>query len=170
MTPTIRVALLSLWLGAALFFSAVVAPSVFGVLRGFDLASSGEIAGAIVNRTLRVINISGFIVGLVLLLLTIWRRNERRLSLFLNLSALSLMSIAAAVGHWIVAARLAALRLAMVVPIDEVNLNDPRRVEFSKLHGYSVTLLSIAMLAAIAGIIFSSAMRVHRSERSEIKK
>jgi len=160
---------LSLWLGAALFFSAVVAPNVFGVLHGFDVANSGEIAGAIVNRTLRVINLSGFIAGLVLLLVSVWRRNEKRISFFLNLIALSLMTVATAVGHWIVAARLAALRLAMVVPIDEVHLDDPRRVEFSKLHGYSVTLLAIAMLAAIAGIILSLTMRL-RDERSLIKK
>src|SRR3982750_4542054 len=106
MTPTIRIAVLSLWLGAAMFFSVVVAPSVFGVLRGFDLVNSGEIAGTIVNRTLRVINISGFIVGLVLLLLALWRRNEGGLSFMLNLCALSLMTVATAVGHWIVAARL----------------------------------------------------------------
>jgi hypothetical protein len=43
----IRILLLGLWLGAACFFSFAVAPSAFGVL------PSRELAGLVVNRTLR---------------------------------------------------------------------------------------------------------------------
>jgi hypothetical protein len=46
----IRLLLVGLWLGAAMFFSAVVAPSAFSVLRTVHLSNSGEIAGNIVNR------------------------------------------------------------------------------------------------------------------------
>src|SRR6185436_8279674 len=64
----IRLLLLACWLGAAIFFSAAVAPSAFGVLRGFNLTNAGEIAGAIVNRTLSAVNTTGFVLSVLLLI------------------------------------------------------------------------------------------------------
>jgi hypothetical protein len=52
----IRMLLLAAWLGVAIYFSAVVAPSAFGVLRSFGLPNAHEIAGTIVTRTLSVVN------------------------------------------------------------------------------------------------------------------
>ncbi|PYS66847.1 MAG: hypothetical protein DMF69_24860 [Acidobacteria bacterium] len=57
MINSVRLTLLAMWFGAALFFSAVVAPTVFSVLRSFALPNSGEIAGAIVNRSLSIVNV-----------------------------------------------------------------------------------------------------------------
>lgn len=57
----IRRLLLILWLGGACFFSFAVAPSAFAVL------PSREIAGAIVSRSLSIVNYSGLVVGLILL-------------------------------------------------------------------------------------------------------
>ena len=68
MLNNIRLLLLASWLGAAIFFSAAVAPNAFRVLRAFNLPNQSEIAGAIVSRTLAFINTSGFIVSIVLLL------------------------------------------------------------------------------------------------------
>ena len=64
---SLRLFLLALWLGAALFFSVNVAPAVFSVLRSFQLANASEIAGTIVTRTLAVVNLSGFAISLFLL-------------------------------------------------------------------------------------------------------
>src|ERR1043165_8277220 len=64
----LRVLLIALWLGAADFFSAAVAPSVFAVLRSFNLPNANEIAGTIVTRTLSIINTGGFLIALLLLL------------------------------------------------------------------------------------------------------
>ena len=144
--------LLGLWLGAALFFSAVVAPSVFGVLRQFNLSNANEIAGTIVTRTLTVINVTGFLVGLVLLAATLIGKKTSGFAFMLQVLALAVLTISTAVGHWIVAARMLLLRAAMGVPIDRVAADDPRRQAFSKLHGYSVALLSAAMIATIVAI------------------
>jgi hypothetical protein len=57
-----------------------------------------------------------------------------------------------AVGQWIVAARMRTLRVAMVT-IDLVPPDDPRRVTFTQLHGYSVALLSTAMIAALVALV-----------------
>lgn len=149
----LRSILLSLWLGAALFFSFAVAPSVFAVLRSFDLANANEIAGTIVTRTLALINVSGVILGLVALLITIAvRRRGQGFSFALQVLSLAVLAGAAAAGQWIVAARMRALRTAMVT-IDLVSRDDPRRVTFTQLHGYSVALLSAAMIAALVALV-----------------
>lgn len=148
-----RVALLSLWLGGAVFFSAVVAPSVFGVMRQFAVTNAGELAGAIVNRNLRIVNLSGFVIGLIVLLTTLFSRGRRKLVFILQTVSLLVLTVATAVGHWVVAARMHALRVAMVIPIDKVDITDPRRVAFDQLHGYSVALLSSAMLATILCVV-----------------
>jgi hypothetical protein len=145
--------LLGLWLGAALLFSAVVAPAVFGVLRQFNLSNANEIAGAIVTRTLTVINVSGFLIGLALLSATLILRKRSGIAFTIQILSLAVLTITTAVGHWIVAARMLALRTAMTVPIDRVAADDPRRQAFNQLHGYSVALLSAAMIATIVALV-----------------
>jgi hypothetical protein len=150
-----RIVLLAIWFGAALFFSVVVAPAAFGVLRSFALTNASEIAGAIVNRSLAVVNISGCAIGL-LLLLTLWfprRASTGRISFLLELLSLVVVTVATAVGHWFIAARIHALRAAMAIPIDQLPADDSRRLAFNSLHGYSVNALGLAMIAALVALV-----------------
>jgi hypothetical protein len=141
-------------LGAALFFGAVVAPAAFGVLRSFDLPNASEIAGSIVTRTLSVINISGFVISLILLLTLILVRGSRsNLAFLLELICVAVSAVTTGVGHWLIAARMRALRTAMVLPIDQIALDDPRRLAFNSLHVYSVNALGVAMIASLVAIV-----------------
>jgi hypothetical protein len=151
----IRSTLLGLWLGAALFFSAVVAPNIFLVLRSYDLTNANEIAGTIVTRTLAVINIGGFFIGLLSLATVAFvRRSSRGPGLMVEVVSLALLATTTAIGHWAVAARMRALRTAMAT-IDLVLTDDPRRVTFNNLHHYSVGLMTFAMIAAAVALITS---------------
>jgi hypothetical protein len=143
-----------MWLGAAIYFSATVAPGAFAVLRTFQLFNAGEIAGAIVNRSLATINVSGFGAGLTLLLTSFLSFRKQTLRSF-TLEALSLLTltIATAVGQWVLAARLHALRLTLSIPIDQLPVGDPRRISFDSLHALSVKALGVAMIAALVGFI-----------------
>ena len=156
--------LLGLWLGAALFFSAVVAPAVFGVLRQFNLANANEIAGTIVTRTLTVISVSGFLIGLALLAVTLIWRKTSGLAFTIQVLSLLVLTITTGVGPWIVAARMLLLRTAMAAPIDRVPGDDPRRQVFNQLHGYSVALLSAAMIATIVALVTIAMTRRRRRE------
>ena len=139
-----RILLLGLWLGAACFFSFAVAPSAFGVL------PSRELAGSVVNRTLAIVNYSGFIVGLILLASSYAApRSANRIKLRLEQGTLLLLTAACAFGQFVIAARLSDLRGRIGRPIDEVAADDPLRVAFNNLHGYSVTILIDAMIAAV---------------------
>jgi uncharacterized membrane protein YqaE (UPF0057 family) len=150
----LRMLLLGLWLGAAVYFSSVVAPSVFSVLRAFQLPNVGEIAGTLVTRTLSVINVSGFIISLFLLPTAVaFGRGFGKRSFFLELAALIVLTVSTGVGQWVIAAKMRALRVAMVLPVDQVAIDDLRRVAFNRLHGYSVTALSIAMIAALIAFL-----------------
>jgi len=139
-----RLLLLGLWLGAACFFSFAVAPSAFSVL------PSRELAGAVVNRTLAIVNYGGLIIGLILLASSFVRgQNTNRIQLRLEQVGLLLLIAACAFGQFVIGARLQNLRGQIGRPIDEVAMDDPLRVAFNDLHGYSVTILLTAMLAAL---------------------
>ena len=146
--------LLALWLGAALFFSAVVAPTAFSVLRSFDLPNANEIAGSIVTRALSTVNLAGFVVGVLLLISVFSRRaSQGRASFMVECLCLGLIILATGIGHWVIAARMRALRMAMILPIDQIAADDPRRIAFGSLHGYSVNALGVAMIAALVAIV-----------------
>ena len=150
----LRLLILGMWLGAAIFLSAVVAPSAFAVLRSYQSFNASEIAGAVVNRNLSVINFSGFVIGLVMLVTGLWKFRKVALPTFLiEQACFIILTVATAVGKWIIAARLRALRLTLSAPIDQLSNNDPRRISFDSLHAYSVKALAVAMIAAFVGFI-----------------
>ncbi|HZH32765.1 MAG TPA: DUF4149 domain-containing protein [Pyrinomonadaceae bacterium] len=143
-----RLLLLGMWLGAAVLFSFAVAPGAFAVL------PARELAGAIVTRIIGVVNVCGFIIALLLLATAFARRGTAtKRARMLEVAALALVALATGVGHWVVAARMAALRVALGRPIDEVAASDPLRLAFNSLHGYSVAAMTTAMLAAVVAFI-----------------
>ena len=149
-----RLALLGMWLGAAIFFSAIVAPSAFAVLRSYQGLNPSEIAGAIVNRNLGAINLSGFVLGVVLFITAFVRFRKVPLRSFvIEMISVATLSLATAIGNWIIAPKLRALRLTLQAPIDQLPVTDPSRISFDKLHAYSVQALSVAMIAALLGLV-----------------
>ncbi len=150
----LRLLLLGLWLGAAIFFGTAVAPALFAVLRGANLANANELAGTIVSRLLSIINRGGFEISLFLIVTAYFMsRNESRLRRFAEMISLAIMTIMTGVGHWVITARMVALRAAMQGQIDQIALNDPRRGAFDSLHGYSVTAMGVAMVAGLVAFV-----------------
>lgn len=162
---TLSLLLLGLWLGAAIFFSAAVAPSVFAVLRGAQLPNAGSLAGSVVTRLLSIINQGGFEIALFLLIISFFTtRGQKHLRRFAEMISLAIMAIMTALGHWLIAARMVTLRAAMQVPIDQVALSDPRHVEFDSLHRYSVAMLGVAIVAALIAFVLMAS----RNDRSQL--
>lgn len=142
--------LLGCWLGAAVFFSAVVAPAAFSVLRAYHVPNYAEIAGGIVNRSLSVVNTGGFIIGVLVLLVALALRSHfGRTTFALQLLTLGVMVLMTGVGRWVIAARMHAIRSALAVPMDQLAVSDPQRVAFNSLHRYSVSALAIAIIAGL---------------------
>ena len=146
--------LLAAWLGAAVYFSAVVAPSAFGVLRSFELTNASEIAGTIVGRTLSTVNKTGALLSLLLLLTTLSVRKWYGLKSFIAQNVLlAVIVVSTVIGEWVIAPRMVGLRALMRGKIDQAPLSDPGRVAFMALHRYSVGALAVAMFAALVVLI-----------------
>ena len=162
----VRLLLIALWLGGAVFFSATVAPAAFSVLRSRNVVYANEAAGTIVTRTLSVINTGGFIIALLLLASAfLFRKNATRRAFLVETVSLALVAITTGVGQWIIAAKMLALRAQMVRPIDDVAVDDPLRVSFNNLHGYSVTALGVAIIAGTVALLLIA----RRGQRLEVR-
>ena len=165
----LRLLLLGLWLGAAVFFGAAVAPAVFGVLHGAQLSNANELAGMMITRILATINRGGFEISIFLIVTGYFlSKKESLLMRFTEMISLAIMAIMTGVSHWIISARMLALRTAMQSPIDQIASSDPRRVAFDALHGYSVTAMGIAIVAGlVAFIIIARPKALTRPVREE---
>ena len=148
-------------MGAAIFFGAAVAPNLFSVLRAANLANANELAGTIVTRLLAIINRGGFEIGLFLLITAYFvSKYESRLARFAEMISLAILTIMTGISHWLISARMLAIRASLSAPIDQIAGNDPRRIEFNSLHRYSTTVMGVAVLAGlIAFLIMAGASR-----------
>lgn len=152
----LRLLLLGMWLGCAIFFGAAVAPALFGVLRNAGLANANELAGSIVTRLLQFINRSGFEIALFLLVTSFFMHRHRgRFAQIAGVISTAILAIMTGVSQWIISARMSALRASMGL-IDQVPPNDSRRIEFDSLHRYSVMAMGIAIIAGLVAFIISS--------------
>ncbi len=140
----IRLLLLALWLGASIYFIGV-AMSAFAIL-----PEQRELAGAIVNRNLTVLNFSGMSIGVILILTSfLGTANVGRIGLWIERILLALITAACAIGQFVIGLWLASVRAQMGRPIDEVAADDPLRMQFNMLHTYSEWLLFAGMAAAL---------------------
>ena len=137
----VETCVLALWLGAALFFAAVVAPAAFEVL------PAPALAGALVGRVLPTLFVTGIVVALLILALEIRapRRGGR-----LRATGAGVMLIACAVAQFVIGGQIQRLRSVAGSPIGALSRDDPRRVAFGRLHALSIAALGAAMIAAAA--------------------
>jgi len=142
----VQVGVLALWLGAAALLSVSVAPALFAVL------PSRTLAGAVVGRILPPLFFAGMTVGLLVLALQVvqgrgWSWGGREISGIVII-------VACAIAQLGIAPRIARLREE--IGIEELAIDDARRVAFGRLHGLSVACLGLAMLAAIVAAIIAA--------------
>jgi hypothetical protein len=142
---TVEFLCLSLWVGGIVFLSFVVAPGAFSILPGRD------VAGTFVSYALGRLHIIGLVCGVIFLLTRFARL--RGLAGFVApvLLAVILMIALTAVSQFVVSPRMARLRTEMG-SVEKTAQQDPRHVQFDRLHRRSVTLETCVLLAGIAGL------------------
>jgi hypothetical protein len=139
-----RALLIGLWLGAACFFSFAVAPSAFAVLE------NRELAGSIVSRTLMIVNLSGLVISLIVLAFSFIKRpNVAPFWIWAERFMLVLLTLACAVGEFVIAVWMRLVRSQAGKPMEELAADDPLRMQFNNLHQYSVWILMGAMITAL---------------------
>ena len=146
----LRLLLLGIWLGSAVFFIGV-AQSAFAVL------PQRELAGAVVNRTLSILNYGGLAIALVLILTSfVAAKNTNRISVWSERFLLLIVAGACAAGQFVIGLWLSMIRAQMGRPVDEVAVDDPLRIQFNNLHEWSVWVLIGGMAAALIAFFIIS--------------
>jgi hypothetical protein len=144
------------WLGVMVFLSFVVAPSAFALLE------SRHQAGDLVAATLNVLDLSVYILGPLLVLVSIAVYPlGRRILWGLRTILLVLMTASTLISREIVGTRLFSLRRAMGAAIQSIPPGDPLRLQFQQWHQFSVLLmlLNIAAATVVLSIVFVEAFR-----------
>jgi hypothetical protein len=154
----IELAVLLLWLGGAILFSAIVAPSLFAAL------PTRTLAGAVVGRVLPSIFYSGMVVGLATMVLD-WRgRGEWTWRGGTTGGLIVLLSCA--IAQLVVSPRIERVRASIGGMLDSLAPDDPRRAAFGRLHAVSVGWLGVAMLCAgITAIVAARSLQARISDR-----
>jgi MFS family permease len=141
----IELSVLALWLGAASFFSIAVAPALFAVL------PTRALAGMAIARVLPGIFASGIGLGVLVMIIESARRHGW--SWGGRQVAGLVIAGSCAIAQFIVAPRIARLRADIAGPVEDLSVDDGRRIAFGRLHGISVAWLGIAMLAAVVAMV-----------------
>lgn len=139
----IRLLLLAIWFGAAVFFIGV-AQSAFAVIE------QRELAGAVVGRNLAILNYGGMVVATSLIAMSlVGSAKVSKFWLWVERFLLLIIAAACAVGQFVIGFWLSSVRTQIGRPIDEVAIDDPLRMQFNTLHQYSEWTLLAAMAAAL---------------------
>lgn len=143
---TLHATLLGAWLGAAGIVAFGVAPAAFEAL------PTRSAAGTFVGGVLRIVYAGAVIAGIVGAAVVGRRRGKRQP---LRLALAGVIAVGGAAGL-AMAAKIASLR-AELGPIDALPPDDPGRRTFGALHGISVVVLLVGMVAALAAIALEAA-------------
>lgn len=152
MTSTLRFLrffALGAWIGAIIYFAAVVTHGAFSVL------PSQDEAGLLVGFTLGGLHRMGLIAAAIFVLASL--AMEKSLKAFVEPAVIGviLMAVLTIASQGYVLPKMAMLRTEMV-SIQATPGNDPRRAEFDKLHGASVDLEGGVLLLGLASLFLAA--------------
>ena len=135
----------SLWLGADVFLSFVVAPGAFAILGNRDAA------GLMVGYSLARLHFAGIFLGALFLVARLAR--TRDFASFTSAAALCvvLMVVLTAASQFTVSTRMENLKKDMV-SVQNTPETDPRRVQFNRLHHTSVAYEGAVLLLGFAAL------------------
>lgn len=139
---------LVVWIGGIVFFAFVVAPALFAIL------TSRELAGAVVQRSLAALHWIGIASALVFLIAsTLDALNTPGVRYGISRNILMTIALVLTlVSQFGVTRTMQRLHRDMG-PIDVVAANDPRRVEFNRLHTASTALEGGVLLLGLATLL-----------------
>jgi uncharacterized membrane protein len=147
----VQVFALGTWLGSIFYFSAAVAPGAFRVLPSQDLA------GVLVEFTLRRLHSLGVVAAIVFLLASAAlaiSASVARKSLLLPSIGVAVMLVLTVISQQVVIRRMTNLRREMG-SVAATPLDNPLRLEFDRLHRVSVQLEGATLLIGFASLFLT---------------
>jgi uncharacterized membrane protein len=143
---------LIVWIGGIIFFSFVVAPTLFSVL------PTRELAGNVVTRCLAALHWIGLVSGLVFLLCSVMYNQMKfanpRLFSATHLLLIVMLALTA-ISQFGISPKMQALRAEMHV-IDTVPAGDARREEFNRLHAWSTRAEGGVLMCGLVVVLLTA--------------
>ena len=146
---------LVLWIGGLVALGAVAAPSAFDVLGargGEGRALAGAVFGEALRRFHRVAYVCGAIVIVTLAVRAVLGPRPRRFAL--RVAVAVLMTGAAAWSGFVLIPRIAEAQRTLGVSPSALPETDPRRAEFTRLHGWSTSIQLVPLLGGLALLFY----------------
>jgi hypothetical protein len=139
---------LGCWVGSIIFFIIFTA-GIFSVMPTKDLA------GVVVGYSLARLHILGIVAGCVYLIATV--AVEKSVATLVRPAALLVffMIVCTMASQYGVIARMDALR-AQMGSVEAAGADNPLRVDFDRLHQYSVRLESAVLLSGLAALFLTA--------------
>jgi len=139
---------LGTWIGAVLYFGAIVAPGAFSVL-------TADQAGALVGLTLGRLHLMGIVAGAIYLLVTaIWARSAAALLRPASLLVIAMVVLTFISQFW-VSGTMDALR-GQMGSVTATPAGNQLRISFDRLHRVSVNLELAVFVAGLLALFFTS--------------
>ena len=145
------VALVS-WVGGLIVAGAIVAPSVFGVLQGWNAAEGRVLAGQVFGEVLLRLTWLSYAMGAVMFVtLTLHRLlGARPVKYGVRVGIMALMLVMMFATGWYIIPQVNAIQAQVGGPVNALPESDARRAEFDRLHGLANMLFSITALGGLA--------------------
>jgi len=145
---------LSLWLGAVVFFGAVLAPIAFSQLPPLFPTPAGGIhaAGMIVGGSLVRLHWIGLFCGLIFLVVIVVARAHFRTIIPAAVLVLAMM-VLTGYSQFSIIPRMDTARDSIGGNVDAVAANNPGRQIFDRLHQRSTHVEGLVLLCGIAALI-----------------
>jgi Domain of unknown function (DUF4149) len=140
------------WIGAIVYFAAVVTVGAFAVLPNQDLA------GAIVGYTISGLHDFGVAAAVIYMVAAICLRPSLKALARPAAIGVELMLFLALISQRIVIPRMDALR-AQMGSVAATAATNPLRVQFDRLHGISVDLEVVILLIGLAALYLTARER-----------
>ncbi|HXX45409.1 MAG TPA: DUF4149 domain-containing protein [Candidatus Acidoferrales bacterium] len=141
----LRVLALAAWVGAIVYFAAVVTQGAFAVL------PSRDEAGLLVGFTLGGLHLMGVIAAAVFVSASVALTKSLRAFIEPAVLGVILMAALTIVSQSYVIPKMAVLR-GQMGSVDATLASDPRRAEFDKLHSVSVDIEGGVLLIGLAAL------------------
>ena len=145
---------LGLWLGALVFFGAVLAPIAFSQLPPLFATPAAGIhaAGMIVGGSLVRLHWIGLFCGLIFLVVSVVARAHYR-TIIPQAVLVLVMMLLTAYSQFSIIPRMDTARDAVGGNVDAVAANNPGRQIFDRLHQRSVHVESLILLCGLGALV-----------------
>ena len=146
------------WVGGLFALGAIAAPAVFDVVAARQLPDGRLLSGAIFGEVLQCFHHVSYICGIAIVLSLAARAllgpRPRRFAVRMGLVVAMLG--AAAYSGMIISPRIERLQRSIGVAPSSLPQDDPRRVEFGRLHGLSASVQMLPILCGLVLLFFES--------------